>query len=68
MIQYILDQTEQVKKVAGKNKMERNMQMQKERINFMKENPRNVTSYNLSQKNRNNQYNQINQGYSYRDY
>lgn len=68
MIQYILDQTEQVKKVAGKNKMERNMQMQNERINFMKENPRNVTSYNLSQKNRNNQYDQINQGYSYRDY
>jgi hypothetical protein len=68
LLQYILENTANSKKSLPRTKKEKQMQMESERINLMNENSRNVTSYNLSQKNRNNQFDVGRKGYNFMDY
>ena len=64
IIQYIMHNTQTARKQGPRSKMEKNKQIHHERLNMMNKNPRNVTSYNLSQKNMN-RHGQFNQNFNY---
>ena len=65
IIQHILNTTQTGKKQGPRSKMEKHKQIHHDRINMMSNDPRHITSYNLSQKNNMNRHNQFNQNFNY---